>query len=452
MIYFQSISEHVDSENYLNHRLEKLLNALPQEQRDQVLRGLAGTGAGAVLPHFVPAGELQGAAEAASEARKAAEEHFPLTSGEQVQAEELCAVLVGRASMEGTPLFLRQTTNFAQSFVQVPGRVVKDGAIVDASELQLPPQAEAPVAVVPAWALALAKTLGQKLLQHLGTAVWDVVRKEVLHQTDLPTYYEQVYAEIRQIIASAFQEHYIKEVKDLAARFEHAMSYYNNMGRKEIDFLTVKDTSFDLITKSNSLGLPGTFHYAEASVLHVMTLQEGYRRLAEEHGTPDQLEKAKRYISEMARQFADNIVAKHGLLLVARMATISSAPYPNTSFLSAPDNVRTIGGVREGVYGEDGRFSYACAPIQNMFRDDTNGFFNAMYFHLIVEAFDPGHSWRWVDGHLQQYRQAIHDLTLVELRPLLDVAERLRELADKPVLEAAGEAAREEGERLLARA
>lgn len=436
MIYVQSISSQTDAEAYLSHRLGKLLEPFPQEQRAEVLRGLATPGAAAALPHFVPAGELAGASDAIAQARALSGESFPLVSGEQIQEEELFAVLVGRPDVEGAPLFLRQTTNFAQAFIQVPQRVVKGGAIVPASGMAPSAQADASVAAVPVWALALAKQLGQKLLEYAGSAIWDVVRKEVLHQTDLPSYYEEVYAEIRKIIASAFQEHYLKEVKDLAAKFEHAMSYYNNMGRKESDFIIVKDTSFDLITKSNSLGLPGTYHYAEASVLHVMTLQEGYRRLLEEKASSDELRKAKRYISEMATQFADNIKVKHDGMVDARMATISTKPYPNTSFLSSPDNVRTIGGVREGVYDFDGTFSYACAPIQNMFRDETNGFFNAMYFHLVHEILDRGHSWRWVNDHLQKYRPAIHAQTLEELQCLLDVAQRLRELAAKPVLEA----------------
>ena len=450
MIYFQRISDNINSKDYLNKRLEKFLNSFPPEQQSLVLKGLAEADGNGVLPHFVPVRELAGAIAAAEEeavvvTKKAAEEMFPLTPNEQIEDEELCALMMSRSGIEKASLFLLQTTNFAQTFIQVPDMMVKDGRITSISETDpalsieqdiIAESAAAAVNAVPVWALALAKQLGQKLLEYAGAAIWDVVRKEVLGQTDLPSYYEQVYAEIREIVSSAFQEHYIKEVKDLASKFEHAMDYYNHMGRKEIDFLTVKDTSFDLITKSNSLGLPGTFHYAEASILHIMTLQEGYKRLVEEGAKPEELQKSKDYISRLASQFSDNVTTKHKLLVEARMATINTEPFAYYGFSDSPKSPRTIGGVKEGVYDYDGTFLYSCAPVQNMFKDDTNGFWNSMYYHLLEEIKDPGHSWRWVNNNLQRYRQQIYNETLSELSSLLDVAERLRQLAAKPVTEA----------------
>lgn len=427
MIYFRSISENINAEDYLNNRLEKLLSAFPDEQRSLLLQGFANPDTDGVTAHFVPADELDGAPEAIAAAKDTVEESFPLASDEQVESEELYKLLTNRSEPAPALLFLRQKTNFAQTFIQVPGKVALDGRIVAASEIEPVEPVEQTsadlVAVVPVWALALAKELGQKLLQMVGTAVWDKVRKDVLGQTDLPDYYEQVYAEMRQIVASAFQANYLKEVKDLAEKFAMTMDYYNNMGKKETDFLTVKNTSFDLITKSNALGSPGAFHYAEATILHIMTLQEGYKRLLAEGASAETLAKAKNYITEMAIQFALNVRAKHKTLLAERMATISEAPYKWFAFTDSPVPGRTIGGVREGVHDTDGKFLYSCAPIQNMFKDKTNDFWHSMFFTL------SDYSWNWVNKNLQSYRKAIESQTLEELSPLLEVADRLQNIA-----------------------
>jgi hypothetical protein len=434
MIYFQSISENVNAEDYLSNRLEKFLSAFPHEQRSAVLHGFANPDAGGVTPHFIPAGALDGAPEAIAAAKDTVEESFPLASGERVESEELYTLLTNGSDLGAALLFLRQKTSFAQTFMQIPGRVALDGRIVASSEIEpRAPVGETSgeiVAVVPVWALALAKELGQKLLQMAGTAVWDAVRKQVLKQTDLPTYFEEVYAEMRQIVASAFQASYLKEVKDLAEKFALTMDYYNNMGKKETDFLIVKNTSFDLITKSNTLGSPGAFHYAEATILHIMTLQEGYKRLVAEGAKPEDLVKAKDYIAEMAIQFAFNVKAKHKALLAERLATISSEPFAYYSFSDSPQPGRTIGGVREAVYDSDGTYLYSCAPVQNMFKDNTNGFWNSMYFNVLTEA-GAGfkHSWTWVNNNLQSYKKAIESQTLEELSPLLDVVERLKNIA-----------------------
>lgn len=436
MIFFKSISESVNAEDYLTSRLGKLLGAFPEEQRAEVLSGFAEQGRVGVMPIYVPTGAIEGAPEAAAATRSAAEELYPLAPGEQVEEEELCALLVRGPEPEGSPLMLRQTTNFAQTFIQVRERIVSGGRVVAAPKPERPPRvvepSEGAETFVPAWALALARQLGQKLLQQLGSAVWDAVRKEVLGKTDLPSYYEQVYNEIRQIVASAFQEHYIKEVKDLAAMFGEKMGYYNNMGRKLEDFTAVLNTSFELCTKADTLGAPGTYHYAEASVLHVMALWEGYKRRVEERASPADLRQSKAYIGDRARQFADNVTKKHGILVNARMATISKQPYASHSGLDSPWPVRTVGGVNEGVYDYDETFLYSCLPIQNMFRDSTNGFWNAMYFHLVKEIFDRAHSWNWVNNNLKRYREQIYKDTLQNLNPLLEVADRLRHLAEGP--------------------
>ncbi|MCD9189631.1 MAG: hypothetical protein LUM44_24720 [Pyrinomonadaceae bacterium] len=433
MIYLQSISEDVNAENYLHGRMENLLGNFPEDQRKMLIQGFANPSADGIMPHFVLADEVAGASVEMTSAKKMIAEALPLADGEEIESEELFTLMTNRSEPQAALLFLRQKTNLAQIFINVPGKFAVTEQIT-ANEDEFAPtladDSDALVAAVPVWALALAKELGQKLLSMIGTAIWDKVRKDVLKQTDLPSYFEQVYAEIRTIVASAFQENYIKEVKDLAFKFAQTIDYYNNMGKKETDFLIVKDTSFDLITKSNALGSAGAFHYAEATILHIMTLQEGYRRLADEGANPEDLAKAKKYIAETAAEFALNVRAKRKTLLDERMATISSAPFAYFKDTSSPLPGRKIAGVREGAHDPDGSFVYACAPVQNMFRDETTGFWNSMYFHLFVEAFeDFKHSWKWVNNNLQNYRQAIENQTSEELKPLLNVADRLDNLA-----------------------
>lgn len=433
MIYLQSISENVDAEKYLRKRMENLLSSFPEDQRALLINGFVNPSADGVIPHFVPADGFADASAGMEEAKKMIDEALPLADDEEIESEELFTILTSGSEPEASLLFLRQKTNFAQIFINVPDKFALTERVVADEEEFAPPLADesaALVAAVPVWALALAKELGQKLLTMIGTAIWDKVRKDILKQTDLPSYFEEVYAEIRNIVASAFQENYLKEVKDLAYKFAQTIDYYNNMGKKETDFLIVKDTSFDLITKSNALGSAGAFHYAEATILHIMTLQEGYRRLAEEGAKPEELVKAKNYITETAAQFALNVRAKHKTLLAERMATISGAPFSYFKDTSSPLPGRRIGGIREGVYDTDGSFLYACAPVQNMFKDETNGFWNSMYFHLFVEAANNfKHSWTCVNNNLQNYRQAIENQTLEELKPLLEVADRLENLS-----------------------
>ena len=438
MIYFQSIVDDVDTTEYIGTRLDKFLEAVSHDQRATLLHRFTLPGIDGGLPHFLPTDNPEGADEAIAAARETAK-LFPMTQSEQIVEEELCVLWPpfpessNGNGTDGPPLYLRQRTNFAEVFIEVPNRNT-NGSEETAPEVGAVEETAEPEAAIPVWALTLAKTLGTHILQAAASYVWDKVRKEVLGQTDLPDYYQEVYAEIRRIVAYAFDQHYLKEVRDLAHKFDMTMVHYNNMGRSEADFHIVKNTSFDLITKSNALGSPGAFHYAEATILHIMTLQEGYKRLVEAGASPEQLAKSKKYISDMARQFADNVTVKRNNLLTERMARISTEPFFRVTPDWNPNPGRTIAGVREGGHRDDGfRGDGPVGPFHNRFEDSDNGFWNSMWFNHWREIGSPGHSWNWVNGNLQRYRGFIHNQTVAEIQPLLDVAQRLRDLAAKPV-------------------
>lgn len=152
-------------------------------------------------------------------------EALPLADDEKIESEQMFTILTNSAEPKASLLFLRQKTNFAQIFINVPGKFALTERISANGGEFATPIGDDSDALVAVWALALAKELGQKLLTMVGTAIWDKVRKDVLKQTDLPTYFEEVYAEMRKIVASAFQEHYLKQVKDLASKFAQTIDY-----------------------------------------------------------------------------------------------------------------------------------------------------------------------------------------------------------------------------------
>lgn len=285
--------------------------------------------------------------------------------------------------------------------------------------------------VAAAWMLALAKALGTQLASAAGSYIWGEVKREVLGDTGLPSYYEQVYAEIRNILHEKFDEHYLKEIRDYTSLFEQKIDHYNNMGRSEDDFNNLKNTSFDMITKANSLGSPGAFHYVEATVLHTMMLREDYKRMQEAGFSPDDLAKARDYIARRVRGYADNIMTKRINLINERLAKINTEPFRNYSIFLNPQPGRVIAGIREGGYRHDAfRYDPVSAP-SNRFNDHANGFFVSMFFHWLTEATNPGHSWKWVNERLLRYRRHIQDHTDNSTHAMHEVAESLRKIASE---------------------
>lgn len=434
MIILHHISQKIVREDYLKNKLENLLKIFPEDQRSNVFQGLIEPPINSPIPHFSVADDSLLTEIVKSKISEVCN-RFPMILDEQLEEEELCVLLQESSNTKELKLYLRQKTNFSEIYLEIPNETNDKESIstMDTSSLDALETLETKIAI-PIWALSLAKMLGSTLLEAAASHVWDKVKKDVLGQTGLPDYYEEVYAEIRRIVSFAFDQHYLKEVQDLTAKFSVTMEHYNNMGRLEGDLLIVKNTSFDLIIKSNSLGSPGAFHYAEACVLHIMTLQESYLKLVESGTNPKDLAKARKYISKMATDFAENVVTKRNNLLTERMSRIDKEPFHNPLPGWNPEPGRIIHGIREGGYREDGiRFQGAVGPIRNEFKDHDNNFWLSMSFDWLREMLNPGHSWKWVNNELKSYSKSTNIATINEIQPLLEVAQHLRNLAEKPV-------------------
>ncbi len=434
MIILHHISQKIVREDYLKSKLENLLKIFPEDQQDSVLKALSEPPINSPIPHFSKADDSLVTDIVKSNISEVSS-RFPMILNESLEEEELCILLQESSNTEELTLYLRQKTNFSEIYLEISNRTNDKEAIstMDTSSLDALETLETNV-VIPIWALSLAKMLGSALLEAAASHVWDKVKKDVLGQTGLPDYYEEVYAEIRRIVSFAFNQHYLKEVQDLTAKFSVTMEHYNNMGRLEGDLLIVKNTSFDLIIKSNSLGSPGAFHYAEACILHIMTLQESYLKLVESGTSPKDLAKARKYISKMATVFAENVVTKRNNLLIERMNRIDKEPFFDVSPSWNPQPGRTIHGIREGGYRDDGvRFDGPVGPGRNKFNDSDNNFWLSMHFDWQREIWNPGHSWKWANNKLKSYSKSTNIATINQIQPLLEVAQHLRNLAEKPV-------------------
>jgi hypothetical protein len=439
MIYFTQTHEGFAPKDYRFQKLKFYLSPLRKKDLKAVQKQLSQPLSLADQPYFQPIGHLDPAGHFLAASKKETEALFPLLEGEVLQSESLCALLINGPSLNNARICIEQVTNFATLYLEVPNKRIANGAIADEAAGQGGTDAALADQQLAAfeWILALATKLADSIVSMLGSYIFDKVKSEVFTQigiSDLPTYYEKVYEQIRIIIAAAFDAHYLKEVKDLSKKFADTIEFYNNMGRKESDFLIVKNTSFDLMVKSDALKSPGTFHYAEAAVLHTMILKEQYKRLVEAGSRPDELERAKRYISAKANEFAGNILKKRETMINERMDMISKDPFfrVTPSWNSRPG--RVIAGVHEGGFRDDGfRPDDLVGPMHNRFEDSANGFWNSMWFNHWREIGSPRHSWTWVNNNLKKYRAFMHTQTIAQMEPLVQIAGHLRAIAVKPV-------------------
>lgn len=436
MIYVQSLDGSIHLVDYLEQRLGKLLSSVPEDERRAMIASLSRSSEDGVICHFQPADGPAGLEGTLSTISDDLSTQIPPGFDEQILEEELCVPELSEGDSQSKPLVLRQTTNHAVVLIAVPFQLAGKEIVPFPSSPEgeaLPPVEEAPqnAAAASALALALAKKLGLALLSQVGSAVWDAVKKQVLGPTPLPDYYTQVYQELRRIVASEFQRHYVEEVEKLTDLFEKKVSYYNNMGRKEADFTLLKTTSHDLLVRSNRLGNPGAFHYGEACVLYLMMMQEDYKRMKEAGESRETLDKAKAYISKNARQYAANLKTKRDALHKQRMQYIGTDVYQfYGSKMWIPG--RRIGGVHEGGYAHDGKRYVSPNPtwgVQNMFKDDGNEF----WLNCQWVFWKPGFSWHFVNDRLQAYRGHIDRATTNDLAPLLETAATVLKIADKPV-------------------
>jgi hypothetical protein len=438
MICFNNISPKINPKSYLKKRLEKLLTSFPKKEQSAVIGEF--TEQPNTLPLLMPVDDGFEKNSHISETKNSFKEQYPLFDKETIWSEEILVCYTSKSFAEKGTFFIKQKTNFAEVYFQIPNITLTDGQVVSSSEIQKSLNADTNlkqiVTFIPVWALTLGKALGEKLLSTVGTMAWEKIRKDVLKQSDLPDYFQEVYGEIRSIVSFAFQEHYLKEVRDLAAKFELAINNYNNLGRNEADFIIVKNIGLDLITKSKSLGTSGNFHYAEAALLHIMTLQESYKRLVEKGAEANELQKARTFISDSAERLSADITRKHKELFDLRMSKISGEPFKYFPAVDSPVPIRNIGGVKGGAFDADGTFCYSLLGPMNMFKDEENMFWNSMYYDLKWEFNFGGftaHSWNWVNKNLQTYRKEIEKETLESLKSLPEIADKLKQLSAKPI-------------------
>jgi hypothetical protein len=453
-------------EEYLKFRMANYLDGAPDHIVTELISAHAAYLISNDSPQFLPVLTGSDGAdcdEVIADSSAAASQAYPLCADETIVDEELWIQLVAGAHAHGSPVFLRQETNLAEVFIPIAGKLFKDGAIVDApgtdpqpepglseieSETSVEASPEANIATSPAHLLALAKLVGGAILDAAGSYVWDRVKKEVLNIDDLPSYYIKVYEELRRIIDANFERHNMTIMRSIATAFDLAITDWNAT-RNPPNFYIAKDKIFDLVAWSHQIGHAGTFGYAEATVLHIMTLQEEYVEAKRQGRSADDLKRIRVHISKTAQQYAASVRRKHDALIADRMAAISPHPYEKHMEWFGHNGDRRVAGILFGAHSEwtDERGHpngcFRTLPMQyqftgwvnNRFDDNRNGFWHSVAFgnwqHEAQHQWKI--SWTLANNALQHYRKFIHERTFADLEALRAVAAVLDALVDRPV-------------------
>lgn len=380
---------------------------------------------------------------------------YPLFDNEKILAEDIYTLLTNESDEVARPLFLRQETNLAEIFIAMPGKVLKNGVIEDASQQENSrpsalddSQDVQSSETSPAHLLALAKLVGSALLDAAGSYIWDQVKREVLNIDDLPSYYIKVYEELRRIIDANYQRHNMDIMRSTATAFDLAITDWNAT-RNPQNFYIAKHKIFELLGWSNEIGHAGVFGYAEATILHIMTLQEEYIEAKRQRKEPEDLLRIKVHISKSATQYAVAVRKKHDALISDRMAEISPQLWVKHFEWFTTNEGRRVGGVLFGPHFErtDERGHPAgCGLIQEMqyqftgvannrFDDKRNGFWHSVAYGNWQHELQHGWnlSWTLANNALQQYRSFIHQRTHADLEALRAVAAALDALAQRPI-------------------
>lgn len=462
MMFVENLNAAQNVDTYLRSRLASEWQGAPTELVDEVIGLYSANQASAGAPVFLPilnGDDSSGSAALLADSSAATALTYPLCRDETLENEELCVMLTVAPVAAGSPLFLRQQTNFAETYVPVRGKLFKDSAIVDAPAMRANPEpglsadveptsVDAAVAVSPAHLLALAKLVGGAILDAAGSYIWDRVKQEVLNIDDLPGYYIKVYDELRRIVDANYHRHNMDILKATATAFDLAITDWNAT-RNPQNFYIAKHKIFELLGWANEIGHAGVFGYAEATVLHIMTLQEEYVEAKRQGRGADDLKRIRVHISKTAQQYAASVRRKHDALIADRMSGISPHPYEKHMEWFGHNGDRRVAGILFGAHSEwtDQRGHpngcFQTLPMQwqmtgwvnNRFDDNRNNFWYSVAFgNWQHEAqHDWKLSWTLTNTALQHYRKFIHERVYADMEAVRAIAGVLDALVERPV-------------------
>lgn len=462
MMFVENVNSAHDADTYLRSRLAREWHGAPAELVDEMLDLYAANQASADAPVLLPilnGGDNSTSAALLADISAATVLAYPLCPDETLENEELCIMLTGAPEAVGSPVFLRQQTNLAETYVPVRGKLFKDGAVVDAPAVRASPEpalspqsvqtsVEAVASTSPAYLLALAKLVGGAILDAAGSYIWDRVKSEVLNIDDLPGYYIKVYDELRRIVDANYHRHNMDILKATATAFDLAITDWNAT-RNPQNFYIAKHKIFELLGWANEIGHAGVFGYAEATVLHIMTLQEEYVEAKRQGRGADDLKRIRVHISKTAQQYAASVRRKHDALIADRMSGISPHPYEKHIEWFGYNEDRRVGGILFGAHSErtDERGHpngcFQTIPMQwqmtgwvnNRFDDNRNKFWYSVAFgNWQHEAqHNLALSWTLTNTALQHYRKFIYDRIYADMEGVRAIAAVLDALVERPV-------------------
>ncbi|KAL3903643.1 MAG: hypothetical protein SGILL_010369 [Bacillariaceae sp.] len=319
---------------------------------------------------------------------------------------------------------------------------------------------------------SVALSLAQALASQAGSLIWSEIEKQIFPDGNLPSYYKQVFAQMKKIIKEELTEKEQSDISALAKQFYTAINSYNKFGKKEVDLRAAESIADELISKSEStsyLGDKGAFLFAEGIAYHIMVLQEKYKRefvdpetKISDENFAEKGEAAREYIQTRARYGAAELRKMHQSLLQKRLAKISENYQYVAPFKGYGRGV-SVGGVVDGVYFQDcylDWFQCKCSrhverscekpwecntfgrgkewpmsfPVWTFLDEDT-GFWLTLEDKLLNKICKgKDHAWNWVNSQRLTYVAAIKKQTEdTVLSTLSGVAAAMDKIAANPV-------------------
>lgn len=299
---------------------DKIRRFSPEEVLDDVSATLAKT-VGGTLPlaqtSEIPA--ISGALDSQVEKRKSCalaflEEEAQLATGEAVERDIFTYLTADHGNFhKGTPI-LHRVTNMAELFYAFPNLVV-DAQAVSLTEVPVsdpPPSHEVPVGLKegPDPVTSLLTDLAMALLKKLGAMAF-----EKAFPPEPPSYFQQVYAEMRKIVKQELTEQNIAlisgGINGTATWFKYEYIEIKEGGEKPETLLQLLRTqSIDLHQRIASLlekkfRMPGLQVFMVAGAVHLALRQE---MQIVKKGNPalvaDQIDEAESY----AQRYAQNVM------------------------------------------------------------------------------------------------------------------------------------------------
>jgi hypothetical protein len=189
--------------------------------------------------------------EADVEARKRcalmmAMRQWPLLDGEAVEEDVFTCLQEPFGGLPARTAAMRRTTNMAELYFLFDDVQVNDGSVVFTAPIAPPQAAHRLGDVKESIAAAMGKSLATGLASAIGGRIGALIFDTVFQQQGVPSYFDEVYAEIRNIVKEELSAQLVEQV---GGRVNGTAAWLRNMYKPRKEAGASRKELFDMVSK-----------------------------------------------------------------------------------------------------------------------------------------------------------------------------------------------------------